>query len=265
MGTEPDPAAAVVTVTCDDGAALTRLLDSLEAASERALPVLVADLGSTDGAPERAERRPGVSVLRLREALPHAAAVNRAVAELSRRPPPVADWIAITDPGVEWSDGALDALLAATARHPRAGALAPELRLADGAVRPSAFELPTVADVLRGRPFVPAPRREDPVGWLATSCLLLRRAAWESVDGPDARHPPPYDAVDLGERLGRAGWLSVTVPSVGVTAPGPAPTSTADAGHRYALSHLPGLARPAASLVLRVSGASPVTTPGRTP
>ncbi|MGD9526175.1 glycosyltransferase family 2 protein [Pseudonocardia sp.] len=253
MGTESDrrSAAAVVTVTCDAGDTLARLLDSLEAASECTVPVLVADLGSTDGAPERAERRAGVRVLRMREALPHAAAVNRAVAELGRPGGCPAGWIAVTDPGVEWPDGTLDALLTVAARHPRAGALAPELRLPDGAVRPSAFELPTVADVLRRRPFVPAPRREGPVGWLATTCLLLRRAAWESVDGPDARHPPPYDAVDLGERLARAGWLSVTVPSVGVTAPARAPTSRADAGRRYVLSHLPGLARPAARLALR--------------
>lgn len=237
-------AVAAVTVVRDAGAALERLQTSLERAATAPVPLLVADLGSTDGAPGRAAAR-GARVLRLRELLPHAAAVNRAVAELH------AEWVALTDPEVEWPEGALDALLAAAARHPRAGALAPELRLPDGAVRPSAFALPAVVDVLRGRPFVPEARTEGPVGWLTTTCLLLRRAAWESTDGPDARHPPPYDAADLGERLARAGWLSVTVPSVGVTVPARRPTWRASAGRRYALTRLPRLARPAARVALR--------------
>lgn len=241
------PAAAVVSVTSSPGEALDRFLDSVKAATDRPVRVLVADLGSTDGAPERAAERDGVELLRLGEALAHAAAVNRAVAELG----PTTDWIAVADPGVEWSDGALDELLAAAARHPRAGALGPAITHPDGAVQPSAWELPSPADVVLRRPFVPVARGERVVGWLSTACLLLRRAAWESVDGLDARHPAPYDAVDLGDRLGRAGWLCVAVPSANVTAPPPRTSTIAGAGRRYALARLRGPARAAARLALR--------------
>jgi N-acetylglucosaminyl-diphospho-decaprenol L-rhamnosyltransferase len=235
---------AVVTVVRSPGAALDRLLDSVTAAAHRPVRVLVVDLGSTDGAPQRAAERDRVAVLALPEAIAPAAAVNRAVAVLDT------EWIMIADPGVEFGDGAVDGLLAAAARHPRAGALAPSLPAPDGAVAPSAFALPTLTDLLRARPPVPAPRGEGPVGWLATSCLLLRRAAWESVDGFDARHPAPYDAVDLGARLGAAGWLSVAVPSVAVTVPPRSPTRKVDASRRYALAHLRGPARLAARILL---------------
>jgi N-acetylglucosaminyl-diphospho-decaprenol L-rhamnosyltransferase len=73
---------------------------------------------------------------------------------------------------------------------------------------------------------------------VAGECLLVRRAAWESVDGFDARHLGPVDAVDLGARLGRAGWLAVHVPAAEVVVgAGPATgmLETVDRGlRRYA-------------------------------
>lgn len=240
---------AVVAVTHSPGEALDRTLDSLKAATDRPVRVLLADLGSTDGVPERALERDGVALLRLGEVVPKAAALNRAVAELGED----TAWIAVVDPGLEWGEGALDELLAATGRHPRAGALAPALRLPDGAVRPSAWQLPTGADVLLRRPLIPAPRGERAVGWLSTSCLLLRRAAWESVDGFDARHPEPFDAIDHGARLARAGWLNVAVPSAIVTAPAGVPCPVPTGGDRYVTSRLRGPARLAARLVLRAT------------
>lgn len=53
--------------------------------------------------------------------------------------------------------------------------------------------------------------------WLSGSCLLLRRAAFEGVDGFDPRYFMYAEDVDLGDRLGRAGWLNVYVPTAEVT------------------------------------------------
>jgi N-acetylglucosaminyl-diphospho-decaprenol L-rhamnosyltransferase len=49
--------------------------------------------------------------------------------------------------------------------------------------------------------------------------VLVRRSAWDSVDGFDPRYlgaPGPVDVadVDLGDRLDRAGWLLVHVPGL---------------------------------------------------
>lgn len=234
----------VVTVTHSPGESLDRFLDSVKAATARPVRVLLADLGSTDGAPERALARDGVHLLRLGEAVARGAAVNRAVAELGTS----AEWVAVADPGAEWGEGALDELLAATARWPRAGALGPALRTPDGTPVPSAFVLPRIVDVLRGRPPVAAAGGERPVGWLSASCVLLRRAAWESVDGFDARHPEPFDAIDHADRLARAGWLSVAVPSAAVTVP-VAPATRFGDGGSYLAARLRGPARVVAGLV----------------
>jgi N-acetylglucosaminyl-diphospho-decaprenol L-rhamnosyltransferase len=161
---------------------------------------------------------PGARVLPVGERLARAAAVNRGVVAL-----PGADWVAVADPRIEWSTGLLDALAGAAVRHPRAGVIGPRIRAADGSVLPSAGSLPGRRDLRRRRLPLGAPRSTGPVGWVAGTCLLLRRAAWDSVDGFDARHLGPADAVDLGARLRRAGWLAVHVPGAEVVVgPGPA-------------------------------------------
>lgn len=57
---------------------------------------------------------------------------------------------------------------------------------------------------------------ERPVGWLSGSCLLVRRSAFGQVGGFDERYFMYMEDVDLGDRLGKAGWLSVYVPSAEV-------------------------------------------------
>ena len=66
-------------------------------------------------------------------------------------------------------------------------------------------------------PWTRSYRREGDVGertagWLSGSCLLLRREAWDSVDGFDPRYFMYFEDVDLGDRMHRAGWLNVYVP-----------------------------------------------------
>jgi N-acetylglucosaminyl-diphospho-decaprenol L-rhamnosyltransferase len=229
------PPLAVVTVTRSPGEALDRFLDSLKAATTRPMRVVLADTGSTDGAPERAAERDGVTLLRIGEDVGRGAAVNRAVAGLG----PEVEWVAVADPELEWGEGALDALLAAAERRPRAGVLGPLVRDPDGAVRASAWELPparalpALAAAAGGRPPVASPAVEGTVGWLSGSCLLMRRAAWESVDGFDPRYVGAFDDVDLGDRLARAGWLSVHVPSAEVVLAGRPEVGAPEGRRRY--------------------------------
>jgi N-acetylglucosaminyl-diphospho-decaprenol L-rhamnosyltransferase len=162
---------------------------------------------------------PGAALLSLGEDVGRGAAVNRAVAGL----PAGVGFVAVAPPGLDWGRG-LEALRAAAARHPRAGILAPRVRDAGGAVRPSTHPLPRpgggVLALLGRRPW-PAGSRADPavegpVGWSSAPALLLRRMALDSVDGFDPRYPGRLDDLDLAQRMATAGWLTVHVPSAAV-------------------------------------------------
>ena len=81
-----EPALTVVTVTYSPGPHLDRFLSSLTVATDRPLTVVMADNGSTDGAPEEAaERYPGTRLLRTGSNLGYGTAVNRGVAYLEGR------------------------------------------------------------------------------------------------------------------------------------------------------------------------------------
>ena len=49
------------------------------------------------------------------------------------------------------------------------------------------------------------------MGWLSGACLLLPAAAWRRLEGFDDEYFMFFEDVDLGERVGRAGWLNVQV------------------------------------------------------
>ncbi len=150
----------------------------------------------------------------LTEELGRPAVVNRAIAGLD----PAVGWVAVVDPAVAWAPGALDALRAAAT--PRAGLLGPLMRGPNRIPLSSCGPRPSLGALLRGRVRA-CPPHAGPTGWLDGRCVLVRRLAWDSVDGYDSRHvgtgthPEPAD-VDLGDRLGRAGWLVVGVPEAEV-------------------------------------------------
>lgn len=219
---------AVVVVTYFPGDTLARFLDTLEKASNAPAQVVLVDNGSTDGAPERAARRDGVRLVHTGANIGYGAAVNRGVAELGSS----VGWVVIANADLEWDPGALDELFTVARRWPRGGAFGPLIRELDGSVYPSARQLPALgrgaghavfAKVWPSNPWTTAYRqergepRERVSGWLSGSCQLLRRAAFDSVDGFDSRYFMYFEDVDLGDRVGRAGWQNVYAPSATVT------------------------------------------------
>jgi N-acetylglucosaminyl-diphospho-decaprenol L-rhamnosyltransferase len=221
----------VVTVTYSPGHHLERFLASLSHATERPVSVLMADNGSTDGTPQVAvERYPNVRLFKTGANLGYGTAVNRAIEHLSESGQ-IDDWVVVANPDVQWGPNSIDALLEAATRWPQAGALGPLIRDPDGSVYPSARHLPSL---IRGgmhavlgpfwkrNPWTAAYRQERlepserPVDWLSGSCLLLRRSAFGQIGGFDERYFMYMEDVDLGDRLGKAGWLNVYVPSAEV-------------------------------------------------
>jgi len=248
----------VSVVTYFAGRHLEDFLDSLATATASAYRVIVADNGSTDGAPERAATRPEVTLLRTGSNLGYGAAHNVALAGVTD------GFVVLANPDVRWRPGALDTLLAAADRWPRAGALGPAIVDPAGALYPSARDLPTLwrglGHVLCGwwwpdNPWTASYRRErgapaeGPVGWLSGSCLVLPAEAFAGLGGFDDSYFMYFEDVDLGARLGRAGWLSVHVPTaVVVHEGGHATRRVADAmlhehhrsARRYLLRLYPG-------------------------
>lgn len=221
----------VVTVTYSPGEHLERFLSSLSVATDRPVQVVIADNGSTDGAPQVAvERYPGARLLSMSTNLGYGTAVNRAVAALTGVAAD-SEFVVIANPDVVWAPGSIDALLAAAQRWPAAAALGPLIRDPDGSVYPSARHLPglirggmhaVVGPVWKNNPWTAAYRQdrlapsERPVGWLSGSCLLVRRAAFDAIGGFDERYFMYMEDVDLGDRFGRAGYLNVYVPTAEV-------------------------------------------------
>ncbi|MET0452068.1 MAG: glycosyltransferase family 2 protein [Mycobacterium sp.] len=227
----------VVTVTYSPGPHLDRFLASLGHATERAVKVVMADNGSTDGAPEEAaERYPNTHLMHTGANLGYGSAVNMAVSKYlveADGVDPVGDphFFIVANPDVVWGPGSIDELLRAADRWPAAGALGPLIHDPDGSVYPSARHQPSlirggmhavVGPFWKANPWSAAYRQErlEPsersVGWLSGSCLLLRRQAYHDVAGFDERYFMYMEDVDLGDRLSRAGWQNVYVPSAEV-------------------------------------------------
>jgi N-acetylglucosaminyl-diphospho-decaprenol L-rhamnosyltransferase len=246
------PRLGVVVVTYSPGETLDAFLDTLEKATTRTYGVVLADNGSSDGAPERAATRPGVTLLRTGANLGYGRAANKAVPHVP------GDWVVIANPDLRWEPGSLDTMLESAQRWPRAGAIGPAILTADGTLYPSARALPSlgrgIGHALLGwwwpsNPWTAAYRRErgNPVegvtGWLSGSCLLLRREAFDAVGGFDPAYFMYFEDLDLCERIGRAGWQNVYVPAAVVVHEGGAaasrePRAMADAHHASAWRYL---------------------------
>jgi N-acetylglucosaminyl-diphospho-decaprenol L-rhamnosyltransferase len=245
----------VVTVTYSPGWHLDRFLASLSLATDRPVQVVMADNGSTDGAPQEAvQRYPNVQLFETGSNLGYGGAVNSAVAQLGAP----SEFLIVANPDVQWGPGSIDALLEAAARWPHAATLGPLIRDPDGSVYPSARQLPSlirggmhavVGPLWRNNPWSRAYRQdhqeptERPVGWLSGACLLVRRAAFDQIGGFDERYFLYMEDVDLGDRFGKAGWLNVYVPSAEVLhqkghATGKDPAANLAAHHRSTYTYL---------------------------
>jgi N-acetylglucosaminyl-diphospho-decaprenol L-rhamnosyltransferase len=230
-----DGAVSIVAVTYSPGDTLAPFLDSLAGATTRPYRVVLADNGSTDGLPQQAaDDRPEVTFAPTGGNLGYGQGANFGIALTDT------DFVVVANPDLRWSPGSLDALVDAAARWPGAASWGPLIRTEDGEIYPSARELPDLLTGIGhalcarwwpGNPWSVRYRREHgpldegPVGWLSGACLLLRRSAFDAVDGFSADYFMYFEDTDLGARLAKAGWLNVYVPTAEVVHEGGHSTS----------------------------------------
>lgn len=216
----------VVVVTYNPGETITGFLASIPGAGGAA-SVTVVDNASRDDAPERAARAAKADFVQTGRNAGYGAAANAGATKGS------APWILVSNADIVLGEGAITGLVATGEADARIGAVGPLVRELDGSVYPSARPLPGLVlgagHALLGRvwPGNPWTRRYRPrleegapnrdAGWLSGACLLVRREAWEQVGGFDEAYFMFFEDVDLGRRLGRAGWRSVWTSRAEVT------------------------------------------------
>lgn len=221
------PRADVVVVTYNPGHTIDSFLDSLPAASDGSLATVVADNDSADGTPLRLAKDKRVRIVQTGRNAGYGAAANEGAAVGT------APWILISNADIILAPGAIDRLIEAGEASDRIGSVGPLVRELDGSVYPSARPLPSLVlaggHALLGRiwPTNPFTRRYrvplDPqggnvaAGWLSGSCVLVRRQAWEAIGGFDPEFFMFMEDVDLGRRLGLAGFQNVWTPHAEVT------------------------------------------------
>lgn len=243
-----EPRVAVVTVNYDSEAVLGPFLSSVKAATTRAVAIVVADNKPSPRSAQLTSEHGG-SYLPLPENPGYGGAVNAAVAAL---PQPIA-WVLVANPDVVLDAQAIDVLVDAGDADPQIGSLGPAVRNPDGSVYPSARRVPSLrmgighaifAGVWPTNPWTRRYHEQSSLtrrnaGWLSGSCVLIRRSAFDDIGGFDPDYFMYFEDVDLGYRLGKAGFRNVYEPAATVMHTGGHSTrndSTAmiDAHHRSA-------------------------------
>ncbi|MCK9929851.1 glycosyltransferase family 2 protein [Frankia sp. Mgl5] len=213
----------VIVVTFRSGEIIGTFLDSLTKSTTRPYEVVVVDNSpQVDVGTRAAGERPEVTLLRPGRNLGYGTAANRGAAGAS------APWLVVANADIAFAPGSLDELIAAADRWPGGGAFGPGITNPDGALYPSARDLPSlgrgIGHALFGwcwptNPWTASYRRERgapremTAGWLSGSCQLLRREVFEGVGGFDESYFMFMEDVDLGRRIGLADRQLVYVPS----------------------------------------------------
>ncbi len=211
---------AVVAVTRAPADSLPAFLDSLAQATVERVEVVLAHQGEPGEAARAAAERGAVRLVDASDR-GYGQAVNLGVYATTE------EFVVVASPEIVWDPGSLDALLDATRRWPSGAAFGPLIRTPAG-IYPSARSVPSLRSGighalfgwwLPNNPWTRAYRheRDTPAertaGWLVGTCLLIRRDAFDGVGGFNADRLVYLEDLDLGERLVKAGWHNIYVPS----------------------------------------------------
>jgi len=220
-------AIGVVTVSYGSGDVLRGFLGSIERSSSRRLITVVVDNKATDADVRDLAQAHDATYLPLENNRGYGDGMNAGVRAL----PSEIEWVLISNPDVELGDGAIDALVATGAADPTIGSVGPAI-ITDDEVYPSARAVPSLrlgighalfANIWTGNPWTRAYKKESesaPVrrdaGWLSGASVLVRRSAFEKLGGFDTDYFMYFEDVDLGYRLGKAGYRNVYEPAATV-------------------------------------------------
>ena len=195
--------------------------------------VIPGEIIVVDNSPEKSDipsvtGLPPVSVIHRSDNPGYGTAANVGVASLTNS----CEWVVVCNPDIVVDPDTLGTLMELAASRARAGSLGPAITNEDGSLYPSARALPTlgvgIGHALLGivwpsNPWTRAYRGDYRSattrlsGWLSGSFLLINRKAFQNVGGFDEGYFMFFEDVDLGARLGQAGYENVYVPAAQAT------------------------------------------------
>jgi N-acetylglucosaminyl-diphospho-decaprenol L-rhamnosyltransferase len=249
------PDVAVVIVSYRSGPQIEELLPTVRATTVE-LTITVANNAVDDDLSASLSAHPSVHLQEMGGNLGYGSAVNE-VMRLAAPP----DWILVVNPDVVFREGAIDELVRVGESDARIGMVGPQILTAAGEVYPSARRLPSLrtgighamfSRVWRGNPWThrylsdrELPPRQRDAGWLSGACLLIRGSVFRELGGFDEGYFMYFEDVDLGRRVGDAGYRNVYVPSAIITHSGAHATSSSGrvmirAHHASAYRYLSG-------------------------
>lgn len=245
MATSGDSAATprlgVVTVSYRSESVLPDFLASIADSSAHPVVTVVADNLPGEGEARTLAESAGAVYLAMPTNLGYGAAMNAAVDALPRD----IGWVLVSNPDVVLTPGVLDSLVQVGEESPDIASIGPAVDNGDGTTYPSARAVPSLrtgighamfTNLWPGNPWTrrylndaETTARRD-AGWLSGSCLLVRRSAFDEVDGFDTGYFMYFEDVDLGYRFGKHGYRNVYEPAVRVVHTGAHSTTGDSAG-----------------------------------
>ena len=228
------PRVGVVTVSYGSGEALRTFLESLRTHHGDEMPVAVVDnKPDIENVHDLAEEF-GAAYVPLPRNPGYGAGMNAGVDALraaQTNPGETFDAFFFCNPDVRFLAPAIAPLAATLLADPLAGSIGPRLLNDDGSVYPSARHIPSVGTgaghALLGRvwptnpwsrAYTDAANYEEPrpAGWLSGAAVMVRADVYDRVNGWDEAYFMHFEDVDLGWRIGRAGFTNLYEPGVSV-------------------------------------------------
>jgi N-acetylglucosaminyl-diphospho-decaprenol L-rhamnosyltransferase len=218
----------IVTVSFRSGDAIRRLLESVPATTTLKTDIVVVDnVPGGDPALAPAIRETETRIISRPDNPGYGGGVNSGVAVLD----PAIDYFLVVNPDVTLDPDALNELVRVIESDPSIAAVGPRIRDLRGITYPSARAIPSLrvgighallGDLMPSNPWTrnyhasADYEKQREAGWLSGACILVRRAAFDSVGGFDDGFFMYFEDVDLGYRLGQRGWRNVFVPTATV-------------------------------------------------
>ncbi|MGB9797486.1 MAG: glycosyltransferase family 2 protein [bacterium] len=221
MKKNESPILSIVIVNWNGGEYLPRCLESIYEQGLD-LEVILVDNASTDGSERRAkEEFPQIKLIKMEKNRGYAVGCNVGVKEAK------GEFILLLNPDVILLPNCLSRLIEFAQKHPEVGAVAPKLLNPEGSLQPSIRGFPyplsllllPLSYLIPGNPIISSYRMTyfsyeevSEVDQPMSSCLLVRRKAYEESGGMDERFPLYFNDVDFLYRMKRKGWKIYFIP-----------------------------------------------------